>query len=106
MRSEKIMVNVHYLPVHLMTLYRRELGTGEGFFKNKRVLITGGTGTFGRKCAEVLLREYGVGTVIIFSRDEHKQRKMSEELGPLDGRIRFFIGDIRDKKRLHRALNG
>ncbi|WP_319777835.1 UDP-N-acetylglucosamine 4,6-dehydratase (inverting) [Maridesulfovibrio sp.] len=75
-------------------------------FKNKRIMITGGTGSFGRKCAEILLREYDVGTVIIFSRDERKQRNMAEEFGAQRGRIRFFMGDVRDKKRLHRALNG
>lgn len=74
--------------------------------KGKRILITGGTGSFGRECAEILLREYEARTVVIFSRDERKQRRMADEFGKLTERMRFFLGDVRDKKRLHRALNG
>jgi UDP-N-acetylglucosamine 4,6-dehydratase len=74
-------------------------------FNNKRVLITGGTGSFGKKLTEILLGEYSPREVIIYSRDEMKQFEMQ---GKFEGRrdIRFIIGDVRDKERLSLALNG
>ncbi len=73
--------------------------------KGKSILITGGTGSFGKKCAEVLLRDYSPQKVIVFSRDELKQHDMRND-GFDDPRMRFFIGDIRDCERLKRAMNG
>lgn len=72
--------------------------------RGKVVLITGGTGSFGRKCAEVILNEHDIKALRILSRDELKQLQMSQEL--IDARIRFLIGDVRDKDRLLRAMNG
>lgn len=74
---------------------------------DKIILITGGTGSFGQKCAEVILKEYRPKKLIIFSRDELKQFEMSLRF-PADKypNIRFFIGDVRDKERLQRALQG
>lgn len=69
----------------------------------KTVLITGGTGSFGRKFAEIVLKKYKVEKLIIFSRDELKQAEMRSEFGQ-DARLRFFIGDIRDRDRLYRAF--
>ncbi|MBB3908596.1 UDP-N-acetylglucosamine 4,6-dehydratase (inverting) [Anoxybacteroides rupiense] len=69
----------------------------------KTVLITGGTGSFGKKFAKKIL-EYDVKKVIVFSRDELKQYEMAQEVN--DARIRFFIGDVRDKERLYRAFDG
>ncbi len=73
----------------------------------QRILITGGTGSFGKKLTELLLREYDPRTVIIFSRDELKQFEMQNDprFGR-DPRLRFFIGDVRDADRLRRALDG
>jgi len=71
--------------------------------KNKTVLVTGGTGSFGKKFTKRAL-ELGVKKIIIFSRDELKQYEMKQEFN--DKRIRFFIGDVRDPERLHRAFNG
>ncbi|MCG8513983.1 MAG: UDP-N-acetylglucosamine 4,6-dehydratase (inverting), partial [Halanaerobiales bacterium] len=68
------------------------------------VLITGGTGSFGRKFAEIILKKYKVEKLIIFSRDELKQAEMRSSFGP-DARLRFFIGDIRDRDRLYRAFD-
>ena len=69
------------------------------------VLVTGGTGSFGRKFVEVMLREYGPRKLIIFSRDELKQHEM--RTAGLDGpSVRYFIGDIRDRERLQRAFAG
>lgn len=71
--------------------------------KDKTVLITGGTGSFGKKFVETVL-ELDVKKVIIFSRDELKQYEMKQQFS--DNRIRFFIGDVRDKDRLYRAFDG
>jgi UDP-N-acetylglucosamine 4,6-dehydratase (inverting) len=73
--------------------------------KNSSILITGGTGSFGQKFAELTLKKYKPKRLIIFSRDEMKQWEMAK-LFKDDKRIRFFIGDVRDKDRLHRALQG
>jgi UDP-N-acetylglucosamine 4,6-dehydratase len=71
--------------------------------QGKVVLITGGTGSFGRKFVRKML-ELDVRKVIVFSRDELKQYEMSQEF--IDPRIRFFIGDVRDYERLNRAFDG
>lgn len=70
----------------------------------KTVLVTGGTGSFGKKMAEVLLRDHNVKKLIIFSRDELKQFEMQQQFS--DPRLRFFIGDVRDRDRLYRAFEG
>lgn len=72
--------------------------------EGKVILITGGTGSFGRAFAQRLLDEYAPKKVIIFSRDEQKHYAMNAEMG--DPRLRFLIGDIRDKARLLRAFTG
>lgn len=73
-------------------------------FNDKTILITGGTGSFGRKFIEMTLQKYNPKKVIIYSRDEMKQWEMAKSYN--DGRVRFFIGDVRDKDRLYRALDG
>ncbi|MBV9155531.1 MAG: UDP-N-acetylglucosamine 4,6-dehydratase (inverting) [Acidobacteriaceae bacterium] len=72
-------------------------------WSEKTVLITGGTGSFGRKLSEVLLREYRPKKLIIFSRDELKQHQMRMKGYDLPN-VRFFIGDVRDEERLRRAF--
>ncbi len=74
-------------------------------FKNSSILITGGTGSFGYKFVSLTLKKFNPKRLIIFSRDEMKQWKMAK-LYQKDPRIRFFIGDVRDKDRLYRALQG
>lgn len=74
------------------------------YFDNKTILITGGTGSFGRTFLATLLREDNPHSIRIFSRGELLQYE-TEKLFP-DDRIRFFIGDVRDKERLSRAMNG
>ena len=73
---------------------------------DKNVLITGGTGSFGKKCAKIILKRYKPNRLIIFSRDELKQFEMEQVFSvqkyPC---MRYFIGDVRDKERLHRAFN-
>jgi len=69
------------------------------------VLITGGTGSFGKKCIDILLKEYHPKKVIVFSRDELKQHEM--RAGGIDHpSMRYFLGDIRDRDRLRRAMHG
>ena len=72
--------------------------------KNKTVLITGGTGSFGKSFVRELLSNKDIKKVIVFSRDELKQYHMRREIK--DKRLRFFIGDIRDLERLRRAFSG
>ena len=71
--------------------------------EEKTVLVTGGTGSFGKKFVRKALT-LGVKKIIVFSRDELKQYEMKQEF--TDDRIRFFIGDVRDKERLYRAFDG
>ena len=71
---------------------------------NLSILLTGGTGSFGNKFVEMTLKKYNPKKLIIFSRDEMKQWHMSQKL--TDSRLRYFLGDIRDKDRLNRAADG
>jgi UDP-N-acetylglucosamine 4,6-dehydratase (inverting) len=73
--------------------------------KNSTILITGGTGSFGHTFVPMTLAKYNPNKLIIYSRDEMKQWEMAK-LFQGDDRIRFFIGDVRDKERLYRALDG
>lgn len=75
---------------------------------NKTILITGGTGSFGKKFLEMIFANYQPKKVIIYSRDEFKQANMKAEYqNKVDmSRVRFFIGDVRDKERLYRAFHG
>ena len=76
-------------------------------FDNKNILITGGTGSFGKKFTEIVLKNYQPRRLIIFSRDELKQFEMAQVFSKEKYNcIRFFIGDVRDKERLHRAFQG
>jgi UDP-N-acetylglucosamine 4,6-dehydratase len=72
---------------------------------NKTILITGGTGSFGKKATEIILKRYNPKKLIIFSRDELKQFEMAQKFKESE-EIRYFIGDVRDKERLHRAFHG
>lgn len=72
---------------------------------NKKILITGGTGSFGHAFVSMTLAKYNPAKLIIFSRDEIKQWEMAK-LFQGDPRVRFFIGDVRDKERLYRAFDG
>ena len=73
--------------------------------KNSSILITGGTGSFGHTFVPMTLEKYNPRRLVIFSRDEMKQWEMAK-LYQKDKRVRFFIGDVRDKDRLSRALTG
>ncbi len=72
----------------------------------KTILITGGTGSYGKKFTEKIFQEYNPKKVIIYSRDEFKQYEMGKRFSEYADRLRFFIGDVRDKTRLYRALDG
>ncbi len=73
-------------------------------FKNKVVLITGGTGSFGKKCVEMILKKHQPRKIIIFSRDELKQFDMAQQFPKEKYPVRYFLGDIRDKERLKWAF--
>ena len=74
-------------------------------FENSTLLVTGGTGSFGHVFVAMVLARYNPKKIIIYSRDEMKQWDMAKKFAN-DSRVRFFIGDIRDRERLHRALCG
>jgi len=72
-------------------------------FNNKNILITGGTGSFGKKYTEIILSKYKPNKIIIFSRDELKQYEMAQSF--TDKCMRYFIGDVRDAERLNEAMH-
>jgi UDP-N-acetylglucosamine 4,6-dehydratase len=76
------------------------------FVDDKSVLITGGTGSLGNKLVSLLLEHASPRRIIVYSRDEFKQFTMSEKFRSKSGTLRFFLGDVRDKDRLHRAFEG
>ena len=73
-------------------------------FNNKTILITGGTGSFGKKFTQTILEKYNPRKIIIFSRDELKQFEMQQTFN--DNCMRYFIGDVRDLARLEEAMDG
>ena len=77
-------------------------------WKDSVVLVTGGTGSFGKKFTEMMMTKHHPKKLIIFSRDELKQHDMRQVWSDLSGEfpIRYFVGDVRDKERLYRALHG
>ena len=74
-------------------------------FENSAILITGGTGSFGSRFLPMTLDRFNPRKVVVFSRDEMKQWEMAKGYKD-DRRVRFLIGDIRDRDRLYRALDG
>jgi UDP-N-acetylglucosamine 4,6-dehydratase/5-epimerase len=72
----------------------------------KTILITGGTGSFGGHFVKTILKKYKPRKVIIYSRDEYKQLMMQRSFVGYEGILRFFLGDIRDRSRLHKAFDG
>ena len=72
-------------------------------FNKKNILITGGTGSFGQAAVNYLLKNTKLNKLIVYSRDENKQFEMQNKTK--DKRLRFFLGDVRDQKRLEMALN-
>ena len=75
------------------------------FLSGKVILLTGGTGSFGQKFTDIVLREHNPKAIRIFSRGELLQHEMRLKFND-DPRLRFFIGDVRDRERLYRAMNG
>ncbi|MFA5059084.1 MAG: UDP-N-acetylglucosamine 4,6-dehydratase (inverting) [Candidatus Omnitrophota bacterium] len=73
---------------------------------DKTILVTGGTGSFGRKFTQVIFKKFKPKKLIVFSRDEFKQSEMSKEFPEKKYPIRYFLGDIRDRSRLFRAFEG
>jgi len=73
-------------------------------FENKSILVTGGTGSFGKAFVNKMLDTTQAVRIVVFSRDEHKQADMMADLGAAAARVRFFIGDVRDGERLKMAM--
>ena len=67
---------------------------------NKQILVTGGTGSFGKNLISYLEKKYNPKKIIIYSRDELKQSQMMTEFSKIKSKLRFFIGDVRDYSRL------
>ena len=82
-----------------------DFNLGNEMLANSTILVTGGTGSFGHSFIPLTLERYNPKKIIILSRDEMKQWEMAK-LYKADPRVRFFIGDVRDKERLHRAFSG
>lgn len=78
--------------------------TESSIFDDKNILLTGGTGSFGKKFSEIVLRDFNPKSLRIYSRGEFNQYQMQQEFN--DKRLRFLIGDVRDRDRLYRAMNG
>ena len=72
----------------------------------KTILITGGTGSFGHRFAHRVFQEFSPRKIIVYSRDEYKQYQMRQEFAAHDEKMRYFIGDVRDKERMYRAFDG
>lgn len=73
-------------------------------FDGASILITGGTGSFGKQCVQTLLDRYRPRRIVIYSRDELKQYEMAQVFH--DSTMRYFIGDVRDRQRLDLAMRG
>ncbi len=84
---------------------RVQQGDVSKMYNNSTILVTGGTGSFGRKFIKMTLARHAPKKLIIYSRDEMKQWEMAQEFKN-DPRLRFLLGDVRDKDRLHRACQG
>ncbi|MFH1077795.1 MAG: UDP-N-acetylglucosamine 4,6-dehydratase (inverting) [Patescibacteria group bacterium] len=76
------------------------------FLDGKSILVTGGTGSFGQRFVRTLLEQTTASRIIVFSRDELKQSQMQSTFAEHLGRLRFFLGDVRDASRLSRAFEG
>jgi UDP-N-acetylglucosamine 4,6-dehydratase (inverting) len=83
---------------------RAGIAAGESMLHNSTILVTGATGSFGHTFVPMTLAKYDPRRLIIYSRDEMKQWEMTKLYGN-DPRVRFFIGDVRDRERLYRALD-
>jgi len=73
---------------------------------NKCIMITGGTGSFGRQFLHTILKHTNVKRIVIYSRDEHKQYDLAQTLDGAESRVRMFIGDVRDRDRMAMAMRG
>ena len=82
---------------------KRELEQDMSYLDNKTILLTGGTGSFGKKFCSLVLTEHNPESIRIYSRGEFLQWEMQKEFD--DEQLRFLIGDVRDKTRLYRAMN-
>lgn len=91
----------------MLLIYVKEaIKKEEYMLNNKTILVTGGTGSFGKCFTKYVLTHYDPKKIIIYSRDEYKQFVMANEMKEYASKLRFFIGDVRDEQRLERAFEG
>lgn len=83
---------------------RKKTKKMQHYLDGKTLLITGGTGSFGKKFIRIVLSEYAIKRLVVYSRDELKQEEMRTMHDFNDSRLRYFIGDVRDRERLYRAM--
>src|SRR2546430_15906257 len=76
----------------------------KAWWQDQTIVLTGGTGSFGKKFIEIMLQEYKPRIIRVFSRDELKQYEMQKQFNHPS--LRYFIGDVRDKERVSRAVDG
>ncbi len=96
--------NKHSIDQAKILLRNGNLNVGKIDWKTQSILVTGGTGSFGRHFCKVMLEKYHPNVIRIYSRDELKQHEMRQQFG--EDKMRYFIGDIRDVDRLKRAMDG
>lgn len=101
MDRKTIRLRVCFGYIGVFKTFRQE---GDLMFDNKNILITGGTGSFGKQCVKTILERYRPKRLIVYSRDELKQFEMSQEFN--HSAMRYFIGDVRDRERLISAMRG
>ena len=87
-------------------LNKRTEDGGIKMLDGKTILVTGGTGSFGNQFVKYVLENYNPKKIIIYSRDEYKQFIMRNKFKKYDEKLRYFIGDVRDRNRLYRAFEG
>lgn len=87
-------------------LNKRAEDGGIKMLDGKTILVTGGTGSFGNQFVKYVLENYNPKKIIIYSRDEYKQFIMRNKFKKYDEKLRYFIGDVRDRNRLYRAFEG
>ncbi|MBN1930568.1 MAG: UDP-N-acetylglucosamine 4,6-dehydratase (inverting) [Desulfobacterales bacterium] len=102
--KDLLYANNNSIPEAKILLRKGHVDNGKIDWGNQSILLTGGTGSFGKHFCEIMIKKYHPKVIRIFSRDELKQLEMRQKFG--DAGLRYFIGDIRDADRLRRAMEG
>ena len=117
-QCEEYKANSLSLPIHLKidnkkqefiiksikSIIKKNAKKLKNIYKNKTILVTGGTGSFGKRFVRTILNNFKVKKIIVYSRDELKQSQMALDFKAYKNKLRFFIGDIRDLERIKLAI--